>query len=154
MEKISEIGKSKFGVGLFKTLKAKTDSMKQTNPFGISFKGDVIHADVFETASKPVAKPNVITEKGKVFISTIVGSVNSFNNSLKSRLNSIVSFGRQTRDNIVSFWEKSKNTEISFDIDGFTKFIKSKLVLNPNSVSNLTKRPVKDLEKMLLAELL
>ena len=70
-----------------------------TNPFGVSFKGNVIQADVFESASKSNIAQN-ITEKSKLFASAVVSGINNFNESFKSRMNSMVSFGKKITTNV------------------------------------------------------
>ena len=37
------------------------------------------------------------------------------NEAFRTRINSIISFGRQIKDNIVNSWEFAKNTEIKLD---------------------------------------
>ncbi len=161
MDKLS-IGKFNFGVikqlsGTKKT-EAQNTTSAQSNPFGINFKGNVYAADVFES-SKPKnaagASNGLIgkaAEKAKMFTSTIVGGINSFNNSLKSRFNTIISFGKQVKDNIAQSWENAKNTNIEFDFNGLKNYISSKFDYS-YSVSNLQKKPVVQLEEMLLNEL-
>ncbi len=144
------------GVGVFKALTKteKTNSQPHaSNPFGISFKGNVIQADVFETTAAKETPANMIKEKGKMFASAVVGNINSFNEAIKSRLNSVVSFGRRVRDNMANWWEQAKNTEVTFDLNELSKFVNQKFQWNEYSVSNLAKRPVNDLENMLRAEL-
>ena len=43
--------------------------------------------------------------------SAVVGGMNSFNEAFRSRINSIISFGRQVKDKIANSWEKAKNTD-------------------------------------------
>lgn len=142
------------GVGIFKTTRteAKTNGAAHaSNPFGISFKGNVIQADVFQTTSNREGVS--IRERGKMFVSAVVGNINSFNNAIKSRLNSVVSFGRQVKDNVANWWEQAKNTEITFDLNGLSQFVSEKFHNNPYGVNNLVKRPVNELEEMLKVEL-
>lgn len=144
------------GVGVFKSLTRadKTNTQPHaSNPFGISFKGNVIQADVFETASSKEQSTNLIKEKGKMFMSAVVGNINSFNEAIKSRLNSAVSFGKRVRDNVSNWWEQAKNTEVSFDFNELSKFVNEKFQWNEYSVHNLTKRPANELGDMLRAEL-
>lgn len=156
MEKLS-IGKFNFGVikSVSATKKQETNQSTTTsNPFGINFKGNVYAADVFES-SKPKESSSIMskaTEKTKMFASAIVGNINSFNNSLKSRFNSVISFGRQVKENIAQSWENAKNTNIEFDFNGLKNYISSKFDYS-YSVSNLQKKPVSQLEEMLLNEL-
>lgn len=115
-----------------------------TNPFGVSFKGNVIQADVFEGANKNNIAQN-ITEKGKLFASAVVSGINNFNESFKSRMNSVVSFGKKITTNVFDTIEKIGNTEISFDMNG----IKNKLFPDRQySVKNLTNRPASELKDM------
>lgn len=144
------------GVGLFKSLNKsenKTVQSHASNPFGISFKGNVIQADVFETTSNKENAGQAIKEKGKMFMSAVVGNINSFNNAIKSRLNSVVSFGKRVRDNVSNWWEQAKNTEISFDLNELSRFVNEKFHMNEYSVGNLTKRPVGELEELWKAEM-
>ena len=144
------------GVGIFKS--ARTEAKINTpnhssNPFGISFKGNVIQADIFQTTSNKEGIGHTIKERGRMFMSAVVGNINSFNESMKSRLNSVVSFGRRVKDNVANWWEMAKTTEVTFDMNGLSKFISEKFHTNPYGVNNLLKRPVNELEEMLRAEL-
>lgn len=153
MDKISI---AKVTTNIFKPQSADSKQSNHSNPFGINFKGNVLAADVFES-SKPKEEASAgnpfagASEKSKLFASAIVGNINSFNNSFKSRMNAIISFGRQVRDNISQSWEKAKNTEITFDFHALADSITNRFN-NPYSVSNLTKRPVSELEAMLRQE--
>ncbi len=117
-----EIGK----LSLHKTINAKNiqnentskENKLTTNPFGVSFKGNVIQADVFESAKKS-SPLNNITEKSKLFASAVVSGINNFNESFKSRINSIVSFGKKVTSDFMDTIERIGNTEITFDIEGF-----------------------------------
>ncbi len=142
------------GVGIFKSLN-KTEAKAQgqshaSNPFGISFKGNVIQADVFQTSAQETSS---VKERGKMFMSAVVGNISAFNNSIKERLNSAVSFGRRVRDNVSTWWEQAKNTEISFDLSELSRFVSEKFNNNPYGVNNLLKRPANELEELFRAEL-
>ena len=146
------------GVGIFKSLKSEArvgeaHQQHASNPFGISFKGNVIQADVFQTTATKTHVGSAIKERGKMFMSAVVGNINSFNSAIKSRLNSVVSFGRRVKDNVSNWWEQAKNTEVTFDLNGLNRFISEKFNNNPYGVNNLVKRPVNELEGMLRAEL-
>ncbi len=115
-----------------------------TNPFGVSFKGNVIQADVFENSNKKSIGEN-ISEKSKLFASAVVSGINNFNESFKSRMNSIVSFGKKVTTNVFDTLEKIGNTEITFDMTG----IKNKLFPDRQySVKNLSTKPVTELKAM------
>lgn len=123
-----------------------------TNPFGVSFKGSVINADVFENKNPDLM--NKISSKGKLFASAIVGNINSFNEALQSRLNSAVSFGKKIKSNIFESLEKMTNVEVSVDFQEFSETIKNKFFPNRQyKIKNLVKLPVSDLETMLKQEI-
>lgn len=146
---IMEIGK----ISLHRTKAAENTAVKKqqnrinnlaTNPFGVSFKGNVIQADVFETANKTSAT-EMITQKSKLFASAVVSGINNFNESFKSRMNSIVSFGKKITTNVFDTIERIGNTEINFDMSG----IKNRLFADRQySVKNLTNRPVNELKEL------
>ncbi len=152
-----KITQTKFG--MFKPMSKEERQEVHSNPFGINFKGNVLAADVFESSkakeateasasTNPFAK---MTNKSKMVASAVVGSMNSFNEAFRSRVNSIISFGKQIKDNIVNSWEFAKNTEIKLDFKGLTESIASKFN-NQYSVNNLLKRPVDDLGEMFAQE--
>ena len=124
---------------------------------GINFKGNVLAADVFESSKAKEAKESTsnpfaqMSNKSKMVASAVVGSMNSFNEAFRSRINSIISFGRQVKETIASSWEKAKNTEITLDFKGLVESVSSKFN-NQYSVNNLLKQPVDDLSAMFRAE--
>ena len=92
---------------------------RATNPFGVSFKGSVIHADVFEKVSEVAQKETLrskVANRGKLMVSALVGNINNFNDAMKSRMNSIVSFGKKVTTNVFDTIERIGNTEITFDM--------------------------------------
>ncbi len=124
------------------TQKSTQTNRLSTNPFGVSFKGNVIQADVFESTNKTT---NNIAEKSKLFASAVVSGINNFNESFKSRMNAIVSFGKKVTSNVFDKLEEIGNTEISFDMNG----IKNRLFPDREySVKNLSNRSVDDLRTM------
>ncbi len=115
-----------------------------TNPFGVSFKGNVIQADVFESANKSNLGKD-IAERGKLFASAVVSGINNFNESFKSRMNSMVSFGKKVTTNIFDTIERIGNTEITFDMSA----MKNRLFPDRQySVKNLTNRSTDELREM------
>ena len=115
-----------------------------TNPFGVSFKGNVIQADVFETSNKTSAT-EMIAQKSKLFASAVVSGINNFNEAFKSRMNSIVSFGKKITTNVFDTIERIGNTEISLDMSG----LKDRLFADRQyNVKNLTNRPVNELKDL------
>ena len=141
-----QIGK----ISLHTTKAAKTTASNTmanqlaTNPFGVSFKGNVIQADVFESASKSNIAQN-ITEKSKLFASAVVSGINNFNESFKSRMNSMVSFGKKITTNVFDTIERIGNTEVSFDMNA----IKNRLFPDRQySVKILANKPTEELRDM------
>ncbi len=158
MQKISPLKSSIEAFNKFRALRNnKTDktnetvqnnSAAQTNPFGITFKGNMIQMDVFEsskTEKVDESKTNsTIQDKlqntGKLLASAWVGTMNKFS-SLKTN---VVAFGNKIKDNVISAGKKIQeigNTEIKFE--------------NPfkYNVSYLQNQPVSDLRSMLTSEL-
>lgn len=121
-----------------------TNKQLATNPFGVSFKGNVIQADVFES-KKQNTSTNVLAEKSKLFASAVVSGINNFNESFKSRMNSVVSFGKKVTTNVFDTLERIGNTEITIDMNG----IKNRLFPDRQySVKNLTSKSVEELRSM------
>lgn len=158
MEKISI---NKNGLGIFKISPKKDavkDSTVSSNPFGVHFKGNVIQADVFETTKKSDAVKESLKEKiantGKVFKSSIVGGINSFNNALKQKTSGIISFGHKAKESITRAIDFANNYDLGVELKKtFDSIYSSFANINQYSVKNLTKRPVSELEALLKAEL-
>lgn len=130
---------------------AKPAEKNITNPFGVSFKGNVIQADVFETKKENSFD---LGEKSKLFASALVSGINNFNASFKSRVNSIISFGKKITNDAVESIKKLGNTEIVVDVDSFRETLANKIFPDRQySVSNLTKKPVSELGSMLQTEM-
>ena len=168
MEKISIKTGS---LNIFKPVQHNNEQ-KHSNPFGLSFKGNVLQADVFSSTKTKTGEEGGITstivEKGRAVKSAIVGGINNFNTELKNRfnngINSIVSFGRKLGSNAKAAWRKAAETNIVFDFNGFSESFKGWANMdivdfikgyNANSykVKELTKRPVGELRTMLQDEL-
>ena len=157
MEKISI---NKNGLGIFKISPKKDvvkDSTVSSNPFGVHFKGNVIQADVFETTKNSVIKESLkekIANTGKVFKSSIVGGINSFNNALKQKTSGIISFGHKAKESITRAIDFANNYDLGVELKKtFDSIYSSFANINQYSVKNLTKRPVSELESLLKAEL-
>ncbi|MBQ4122158.1 hypothetical protein IJD44_00310 [bacterium] len=115
-----------------------------TNPFGVSFKGNVIQADVFQSAKKAAEKVSVM-QRGKLFASAVVGGINSFNEAFKTRMNNIVSFGKKFTADVIEKLDRIGSTEISFDMSG----IANRLFPDRQySVKNLSTKSVDELKAM------
>ena len=157
MQKISPLKSSIEAFNKFRASRAKkadkanettqNNSAAQTNPFGITFKGNMIQMDVFESASKTENTEKAhssIQEKlqntGKLLASAWVGTMNKFS-SLKTNA---IAFGNKIKDGVISTGKKLQefgSMEVKFS--------------NPfkYNVSYLQNQPVDELRTMLTNEL-
>lgn len=162
MEKIS----IKSGtVNIFKTVShTKHQETKHSNPFGLSFKGNVLQADVFSSSKPKVHNDETfigkIADKTRAVKSTIVGGINSFNTKLNTRfnngINKIVAFGKKIGQSTKEFWDKANETELVWDLSGLSETFKNLGKHNDGEhykVKDLVKKPVGDLENMFKEEL-
>jgi hypothetical protein len=125
---------------LFRTNVNKSENRSNhTNPFGVSFKGNIINADVFEEKKSGLTEN---TNRGKMLVSTLVGSINAINSSISNRLNSVVNFGRRIGETTRDLWIQARGVDVGAVLANQLSFG------GANSVSNLQKRPVSELETM------
>jgi len=132
-----------------KTAENKSESCaNHTNPFGVNFKGNLIKADVF-------VKP--AENKGKMWASAIVGSMNSINESISRRLDSVVDFGNRIKANACDLWNQTRNNfEIPMlpNMKNIINNAKEKISdMSTYSVKNLMKRDRSELDAMLQDEI-
>lgn len=93
-----------------------------TNPFGVSFKGNMISADVFETAAKKSKLAEGVTNlrqglserMGKLQAAV---NISAMSESLNRRLDSIVSFGKRIGESVNRAWNYLNNTNLVINID-------------------------------------
>ncbi len=147
MEKISPLRASLKAFEQFKTQRIQkrqeNPNTNATNPFGLTFKGVTLTADVFtpETPKENSASTNSFNEAfqkaGKLASSAWVSTLNRIN-SMKQ---SMISFGNRMKENAINTWDMLNKTEISFT--GLFK----------DSVTSLQKRPIGELEDMFRDEL-
>ena len=151
MQRISPLRSSIEAFNKFKASRAeKANKIKenatQTNPFGITFKGKLVAADVFTSSKKTEEQANVnpfkekMESTSKLLASAWAGTINKFS-SIKTNA---IAFGNKLKDNTIAFAKKVQeigNTEVKFE--------------NPfkYTVGNLQKQSVGDLRTMLTAEL-
>jgi len=151
MQKISPLRSSIEAFNKFKALRAnktdkaqKTEQKAQTNPFGITFKGNIIQMDVFEKTEKAekAMSPSLkerLQNTGKLLASAWVGTINKFS-SFKTNA---IAFGNKIKDNAIAFGNKVKeigNTKVEFDVFKY-------------NVSRLQTQPVSELKSLLANEL-
>lgn len=151
MQKISPLRSSIEAFNKFKALRAnKTEKTQKagnaTNPFGITFKGNMIQMDVFEkenkvqnaTSQSPSFKERM-QNAGKLLASAWGGTINKFS-SLKTNA---IAFGNKIKDNTVAMAKKLQelgNTKVEMNLFKY-------------NVSSLQNKPVSELRTMLTNEL-
>lgn len=119
----------------------KENQANQTNPFGVSFKGSMINADVFQENKENNSDEK--QNKGKMIVCTLVGSINSVSAAMSRRLNSVVSFGMRMKETTTQLWDRATNINM-------TEFLTSRVpAFTGHSVRRLQERPVDDLKAML-----
>jgi len=156
MQKISPLRSSIEAFNKFKASRLnktdkteKTNQKAQTNPFGITFKGNIIQMDVFEKAEKIDANTQNsaslkerLQNTGKLLASAWVGTINKFS-SLKTNA---IAFGNKIKNGTIAAAKKIQqigNTEVKLsDLDLFRY-----------NVSRLQNKPVSELKSMLSNEL-
>ena len=132
---------SKIGQKIFTP---KTNFAKSTNPFAASsFKGNILTADVFETAK---------IKRNKLKYSALVGSIGTtLGDSCKKAVESVVAFGNRMKESFGAAYNKINdigNIELDFSVIG--KSVKSGFnsMVDRYSVSRLKKYDVNTLENM------
>lgn len=119
---------------IFRTAPNKIDNNgSHTNPFGVNFKGNMITADVFETAAKKVNLIERVSNKSKMHSSAIVGSINDVNQAIKSRIDSVMAIGNRIKEKSVEAWKYLNETKISFSLGKIENSIK--LILPERTLS-------------------
>src|SRR5574344_584566 len=100
---------SKIGQRIFNTSKHETSVARSSNPFAkMSFKGNVLTADVFESSAKTTP-----TSKTKLTASALVGSISDLGSKIRAGIESINAFGTRMKENIVNTWDKINSITIS-----------------------------------------
>lgn len=127
---------------IFRTSSNRTESNNHTNPFGVSFKGNIINADVFEEKS-----PNENQNKGKMFVSTLVGSMNSAMGVMGRRLNSVVSFGMRMKETTTQLWDRTRDRASNINM---AQFLTSRMpaFTGTYSIRRLQERDVSELRTL------
>lgn len=152
MSRLSIDGISK---NFFQTRTEQKTDANQSNPFGVSFKGNVLTADVFEKKEQT----NLIERaknKSRMVASAAVGSMNNLGSAIGARFNSVIAFGNRMRENVSNAWQQANNIEIHFDfMNNFRELMSKEISFagRTDSVQNLQKRPVGELEELLTAEI-
>lgn len=121
-----------------------------SNPFGVSFKGNIISADVFESTEKKVSFGQNLTNRSRMALNAMVGSINSFSEGISSRFNSIVSFGARIKENARNAIRFLNESKIVMNIGNNQPLLALDLPTNPYRVENLLKRDVLELKDELI----
>lgn len=135
------------GLGIFKKIAAtKTENTVSnnsfsTNPFGLSFKGKIHSGDLFQKAGQSSdALKNSISEKGKMVVSAVVGSLTHIQDTFKQTIDKafgpIIVFAKKTGTKIANITEKVSNFKAS-DLR-ISNLIKPDLY--PKNISGTTKQ--------------
>ncbi len=147
MQKISPLRAGLDAFNRFKTTRLQKNSENQTqntnstNPFGISFKGNVLQMDVFDSSSKTSSGATNPIQDGLGKVNKFIASARvATMNKIDSIKQGAISFGSKIKENAVNTYNKLATTEVNFD------FMR-------NSTSRLQKRPVTELEDMFKTEL-
>lgn len=80
-----------------------------SNPFGVSFKGNIIGADVFVNEKKienNIAKP---LNKLKLFFCAIINGNNIFNEKIKQSINKVSNFALKIKNETQLFFKETSN---------------------------------------------
>ena len=85
------------------------NSSTHSNPFGVSFKGNIIGADVFVNEKKieiSIAKP---LNKMKLFFSAIINGNNIFNDKIKQSINKVSDFALRIKNETKALFTNASN---------------------------------------------
>lgn len=148
-------------LGIFKKIAPKTDNKVSnnsfsTNPFGLSFKGKIQGGDLFQKAGQSSdALKNNISEKGKMVVSAVVGSLTHIQDTFKQTVDKafgpIIVFAQKTGEKIANITEKVSNFKASD--------LRISNLIKPDPYSDMSRTarklvdlPVSKLEDMWLAK--
>lgn len=147
---------------IFRTSPNKCENKSEsnhTNPFGVNFKGNIIQADVFDKSDnagisfKGAEIAAKVANKGKLWSSAIVGSINNANEAMRKILNPVASFGRtikenalRVKDNAIAMKNKAVDCYKDFVNTSWRAEINSRLI----NYRKLDLLPVPDLKNMLV----
>jgi len=109
---------------IFKTSpKTIENNSNHTNPFGVSFKGNMISADVFDSSAENKISfginlaAKVSNLKSKMAASAFVGSINDMSKAISCRLDKVVDFSKKIGKNAAKLGHWLHNTNLSFTFD-------------------------------------
>ncbi len=85
------------------------NSSTHSNPFGVSFKGNIIGADVFVSEKKiesSIAKP---LNKMKLFFSAIINGNNIFNEKIRQSMSKVSDFAMRIKNETTALFKNTSN---------------------------------------------
>ncbi len=101
---------------IFNPTKHEKSVARSSNPFAqTSFKGNVLTADVFVSENQNKDENQNVSFTGKLKASALVGSIAGIGNKIKAGIESVAAFANKIKDNVVNYWNKLNNTEITFE---------------------------------------
>lgn len=128
---------------------------RQTNPFGVNFKGKMINADFAVNADVFARTGEVAKKRNLLNVAALVGSINSFGSAVSRRLdsvvNSVANAGRRIKDTTSNAWKKAN--EIVITPSNIGEMISRIADASSYSPRRLSQQPVDRLKELLRAEL-
>lgn len=122
-----------------KIFRAETNKIannaSHTNPFGVNFQGQMIKADVFETEAKSNVVANAVgnlagrvSNRGKMLVSAIVGSMGDVTAGISTRLDKVVDFGNRMKNGAANLWKQMNETKIEIKIGSPESLLKMRMI--------------------------
>lgn len=126
------------------------DKSMHSNPFGVSFKGNIIGADVFVSENKIESRISKPLNKMKLFFSAIINGNNIFNEKFRQSLSKVNDFALRIKNETTALF-KNTTDKIKETISN----VKENLSINPKegSVKYYSKMSVSQLEEELTNEI-
>lgn len=139
---------------IFRELPKKAQDNNHSNPFGVNFKGNMISADVFESATKSNAVGSVVNKAanaGKMVKSAIVGSLGDVSTAISTRLNKVVDFGKRVGETASKAWNYLNTKNVRLELPSLDLSMVEKTTKGWFKFTNdrLETKPVGDLKAML-----
>lgn len=121
-----------------------------SNPFGVSFRGNIIGADVFVSENKIESRISKPLNKMKLFFSAIINGNSIFNEKFRQSINKVSDFALRIKNEASSLF-KNTTDKIKEKISN----VKENLSINPKegSVKYYSKMSVNQLEEELTNEI-
>jgi len=147
------------GLGILKRVslkKTQNNGYNHQNPFGISYKGNILTRDVFERSNQELNQQTFkekLISRGKLYASAMTGHFADINNSVKKMFSPVIAFTSNIKNKADQFITFAKNTEVqipSLNYDSLFGIFAKKQTQSNNQLAN---KPVKELKEMLQSQL-